>query len=129
MANEQNIIPHRFTPDQSREEAAKNGRKGGVASGEAKRERKHGMELVRMLLAMDANDPDIVAKMKALGFDNIDNETVMHVRQIEKAQRTADTKAYSAVMKAAGYDQQNINVNGPLIVDKDELDALKKWSK
>lgn len=126
MANEQNLIRKEDRTPSERRESARN---AGIASGVARRERKHGMELVRMLLAMDANDPDIVAKMKALGFDNIDNETVMHVRQIEKAQRTADTKAYSAVMKAAGYDQQNINVNGPLIVDKDELDALKKWSK
>ena len=38
MANEQNLIP--FTSDQSREEAKKNGQKGGIASGKARRERK-----------------------------------------------------------------------------------------
>ena len=38
MANEQNLKP--FTSDQSREEAVKNGRKGGIASGKAKRENK-----------------------------------------------------------------------------------------
>ena len=37
MANEQNLKP--FTSDQNREEAAKNGRKGGVASGKARREK------------------------------------------------------------------------------------------
>lgn len=37
MANEQNLIP--FTSDQDREEARKNGRKGGVASGLARREK------------------------------------------------------------------------------------------
>lgn len=40
MPNPENIIPHQFTSDQSRVEAAKNGRKGGVASGEAKRKKK-----------------------------------------------------------------------------------------
>ena len=35
MANEQNLKP--FTSDQDREEAAKNGRKGGIASGKARR--------------------------------------------------------------------------------------------
>ena len=37
MANEQNLKP--FTSEQSREEAVRNGRKGGIASGEARRER------------------------------------------------------------------------------------------
>lgn len=37
MANEENLIP--FTSDQDREEAKKNGRKGGVASGLARREK------------------------------------------------------------------------------------------
>jgi hypothetical protein len=37
VANEQNLIP--FTSDQDREEAKKNGKKGGVASGLARREK------------------------------------------------------------------------------------------
>jgi hypothetical protein len=38
VANEQNLVP--FTSEQSHEEAVKNGRKGGIASGEARRNRK-----------------------------------------------------------------------------------------
>ena len=38
MANEKNLIP--FTSDQSHDEAVKNGKKGGVASGAARRRRK-----------------------------------------------------------------------------------------
>lgn len=37
MSNEKNLRP--FTSDQSREKAAENGRKGGIASGVAKREK------------------------------------------------------------------------------------------
>ena len=37
MANEQNLTP--FTSEQSREEAVKNGKKGGIASGQARREK------------------------------------------------------------------------------------------
>lgn len=37
MSNERNLRP--FTSDQSREKAAENGRKGGIASGVAKREK------------------------------------------------------------------------------------------
>lgn len=38
MANKQNLKP--FTSEQSRAEAVKNGRKGGIASGKARREQK-----------------------------------------------------------------------------------------
>ena len=38
MANEKNLVP--FTSEQSHEEAVKNGRKGGIASGEARRNKK-----------------------------------------------------------------------------------------
>jgi hypothetical protein len=54
MANEQNLIP--FTSDQSREEAKKNGRKGGKASGEARRRRKSMAEAFDMLLKRKFTD-------------------------------------------------------------------------
>ena len=38
VANEQNLVP--FTSEQSHEEAVKNGRKGGIASGKARRNKK-----------------------------------------------------------------------------------------
>lgn len=52
MANEQNLTP--FTSDQSREEAARNGQKGGIASGKARRERKTLAEVLRAELEKDA---------------------------------------------------------------------------
>lgn len=48
MANEENLIP--FTSDQSREEAKINGRKGGIASGEARRAKKTMKEMLDYLL-------------------------------------------------------------------------------
>lgn len=54
MANEQNIKPHRKTSNQSREEAAKNGHKGGVASGKARREKKALREIVIDILSRPA---------------------------------------------------------------------------
>lgn len=54
MANEQNLVP--FTSDQSREEAQKNGRKGGIASGKARRERKAFAEAFEVLLKRDFTD-------------------------------------------------------------------------
>jgi hypothetical protein len=48
MANEKNLTP--FTSEQSREEAVKNGRKGGQASGAAKRRKKAMRQAAAMLL-------------------------------------------------------------------------------
>lgn len=56
MANEQNLIGHEFTSDQNREEAAKNGRKGGKASGEARRRRKSMAEAFDLLLKRKFTD-------------------------------------------------------------------------
>lgn len=47
-ANPQNLVS--FTSDQDREAAARNGRKGGIASGEAKRRRKSLREQLEILL-------------------------------------------------------------------------------
>lgn len=48
MPSEQNLKP--FTSDQSREKAVENGRKGGIASGEAKRRRKTLKEELLLML-------------------------------------------------------------------------------
>ena len=54
MANEQNLIP--FTSDQDREEASKNGKKGGVASGKARREKRAFREILEDLLERQIED-------------------------------------------------------------------------
>lgn len=54
MANEQNLRP--FHKGRSSEEAAKNGRKGGIASGAARRERKTLKEALLMILDEPARD-------------------------------------------------------------------------
>lgn len=56
MANPENLKGHEFTSDQSREEAAKNGRKGGIKSGEARRRRKAFAEAFNVLLERKYSD-------------------------------------------------------------------------
>ena len=51
MANEKNL--KMFTSEQSREEAAKNGKKGGIASGVAKREKKTIQRILDDYLSQD----------------------------------------------------------------------------
>ena len=61
MANEQNLTP--FTSEQSREEAVENGRKGGIASGQARREKKTIQKILADLLDSEIKDSPQFAKL------------------------------------------------------------------
>lgn len=84
MANEKNLIP--FTSSQSREEAKKNGAKGGKKSGEVRRKRKAMKEQAEILLSLpfniiDKNGNELKKVLENLGIDeeNIDNQMAMIV--------------------------------------------------
>ena len=88
MANEQNLKP--FTSDQSRDEAVKNGRKGGIRSGEVRRENK--LIKDRILERMGETDWDLMidklidAKIAAGQLDNcpLSYGDIARVRKILK---------------------------------------------
>ena len=111
MSNPENLIPNSArTPSERRE----NARKAGIASGKARLKKKAGKELVRAILAMKEKDDKIQEEIRKEGIMDADmtKEVAMHVRQIQKAIRKADTKAYSAIMKAAGYtEDEGVNIN------------------
>lgn len=84
MANEQNLIP--FTSNQNREEAKKNGAKGGKKSGEVRRQRKAMKEQMDMLLSLpfkvkDNQGRSIAKMLSALGVneEDIDNQMAMMI--------------------------------------------------
>ena len=81
MANEQNLKP--FTTEQSREEARKNGKKGGIASGEARRKRKTLKEELLLLLSKG------------------NTQEKMSLAMIEKAMK-GDTKAFEVIRDSIG---------------------------
>jgi len=109
--NEQNLIPFDKRTESEQREIR---RKGGIASGKARLKKKAGKELVRAILAMKEKDDKIQEEIRKEGIVDADmtKEVAMHVRQIQKAIRKADTKAYSAIMKAAGYtEDEGVNIN------------------
>lgn len=67
MANNKNLKP--FTSEQSREEAAKNGKKGGIASGKARAQKKAFKALLDELLAKDVVTAEDAALAKEFGLD------------------------------------------------------------
>ena len=101
---------------------------------ESRLRNKKGQELVRALLEREVSDADVLAYAVAHGFKpkEVSNELAMHARQIEKAQKQGDTKAYNAVMKAAGYDVLNIKAEGGINIavgSPEVADALDKVLK
>ena len=108
--NDHNLIPMNRRSESERREIS---RKGGIASGQKRLKKKHGKELVRAILEMKETDKRIIEEMLRLGLNQSDltNEVVMHVRQIEKAKRKADTNAYNSVNKAAGYIDEDISID------------------
>ena len=134
MSNPENLIPFDKRTESEQREIR---RKGGIASGKARLKKKAGKELVRAILAMKEKDGQIQDEIRKEGIVDADmtKEVAMHVRQIQKAIRKADTKAYAAIMKAAGYtedDGVNINIASeepPIIVFGDTSKELPDQEK
>lgn len=68
MANEQNLKPF-IAGTISSEEAKKNGAKGGVASGIARRKKRTLREIAEMIGNMEVKNPKTKAIMEAAGFE------------------------------------------------------------
>lgn len=124
MANEQNLRP--FTSDQDREEAAKNGRKGGVASGKARRQKKAVREVAEQILAMDAPLSDAQkAQLRNLTKAKNADLTVQFVGLFRLAQKalSGDKAALEMLIAYAGEaPTKSVDINGsvPVVLSGDE---------
>ncbi len=98
MANEKNLIP--FTSSQSREEAVKNGRKGGRRSGEARRRKADFRKTLNLLLTAEIDNPEWTPFLEALGLDST-LESAVNAAMIREA-LSGNVKAYEAVAKYSG---------------------------
>ena len=97
--NEQNL--KHFTSDQSREEAVKNGKKGGKASGVARREKKALKTTLEMLLSMPIEDGkledvDKIKSFASLDGKNISVQEAIVLKALQKA-LNGDIKAFNAI--------------------------------
>lgn len=104
MANEQNLKP--FTSDQNREEAKKNGRKGGIASGEARRRKRDAKEILEIFLSMQINngkaaDIEGIKNFMDMQGKNITVEEAMHLKMVQKALK-GDLNAYNMALSIVG---------------------------
>lgn len=120
--NDGNLIP--FTSEQSREEAEKNGRKGGIKSGEARRRKSAMRTAMKQLLSLPVHDKETWNALAAMGVDpeQIDNQTALLAAVLAKGIRTGDFKTMMAVLAVAGED----NDTERLKLRKKELAAKEK---
>lgn len=102
MANEQNLVP--FTTNQSREEAVKNGRKGGKASGRARRRKADFRKTLNLLLAAEIDNEEWKPVLESLGVE-CTLESALLMAQIKEAMR-GNTKAAYFVAQYAGQNAQ-----------------------
>lgn len=131
MANESNLIP--FTSEQSREEAKKNGRKGGIASGESRRKRKAFKEQIDYFLSLpfpdmtDNNGNKIKDAFKNFGIEEeeIDNQMAMILSMWKNVIKKGDVSAFTALRDTVG-ERPSDKIEGSLTLSYEE--ALKQVS-
>lgn len=82
-------------------ESAKKAQKKAVRN---RYKNKHGRELLLMLLARKCDFPEVAAQLRQYGFNETEltNEIALLERQMERAMKKGDTKAFTAIMKTAG---------------------------
>lgn len=100
MANEQNLIPF---DERSKEEAREFGRKGGVASGAARRRKRSLKEAAELYMAMEPTDKRVWNALSIAGIDpeDIDNQMAVVVAITQKAM-TGDTSAARVLIDLLG---------------------------
>lgn len=122
MANEQNLIP--FKKGDTKDKA-ENGRKGGIASGKAKRKKRELREIFEAIRKMPIEFPMPDKTFKQVNFDEA-AVIAMYQRAIK-----GDVNAMKLIATMLGEYEQKVKVesNNPVLVTEQELDALKKWAK
>lgn len=123
MANEENLKP--FTKNQSREEAKKNGSKGGKASVKARRERKAMREQMQMLLSLPLKDDRAKAKFEELGIntDDMDNQMALIVSTYKQALK-GNMNAMNVIREIIGEKEITVNINQNIDEKVKELNKL-----
>ena len=132
MASKERDEKGRFLPGNKAGISTEVAREYQLRSAASRLANKRGAELVQAMLERGVKDQSVIEALKKAGYnvEDISNEVALHARQIEKAQKTGDTKAYCAVMKAAGYDTINVNhhTDGPLVITQAEAENIDKWA-
>ena len=97
----ENIVPYRF---RSADEARESGRKGGKASGEARRRKADFRKALNAILTSKVYHPDWTPFLEAQGIDST-VEAVVNAAMIAEAMR-GNVKAYEAIARYSGQSDR-----------------------
>ena len=111
MANEKNLIPN---SERSPSEVRENGRKGGIASGAARRRKRSLKEAADYFLSLPVTDGELKERMNSLGVDaeDMDNQMAVIVGLSLKA-AGGDSQAAKVLAELLGEGQKQLEVSGP----------------
>ncbi len=122
MANEQNLIP---ITDRSSNEAREMGRKGGIASGAARRRKRSLKEAADLYLSLPVTDNRIWNQLAIDGVDpeDIDNQMAIIVG-LSKRAMLGDAKAAKVVVEMLGENAKEEPVEDQLAKARDLLEGV-----
>ncbi len=125
MANEKNLENGKLTQFRSGEEAAKNGQKGGIASGVARRRKRSMKEAADYYLSLPETDRRRVNTLlrDAVDPEDVDNQMSV-VMGITARAKKGDPQAANVLLKMLGEDKpQNETVR---LEEETPVDDLSK---
>lgn len=127
MANEQNLIP--FTSEQSREEAKKNGKKGGIASGASRRKKNAFRNYLKEVLAYKpVMTPGLRKNLTDMGADPDSGDfTIEKLAALALGQKImkSDVKAIELMLETVGEDARTVMEEKKLKVQKQAVEAIR----
>lgn len=116
-----------LNPVKTEEEAREKGRKGGIASGKARREKKAMRETLELLLSMPMKDGkfadvESIKNFASMKGKNIDVQTAISIAMIQRALK-GDKGAAEFVRDTSGQKPtDNMNITGAVpVVIKDDV--------
>ena len=104
MANTDNLLKgNPETQFRSGREAVENGQKGGIASGEARRQRKTFKEMAEMLLSLPIKDESTRDFLKSQGFKEEDlNNDLIEIFSMHQQILQGNVRAFEAIRDTIG---------------------------
>ena len=122
--NEKNLIPN---SKRSPSEVRKNGRKGGIKSGEVRREQKTYRDMAKAMLSATITDENILNELKSYGLSETDVKAYTLLGMI-KASGNGSHNAFDRLMELIGEKEQNQNENVIAKLDKvlGDIDEVMK---
>lgn len=118
---EENIKQHQFTSDQSREEAAKNGSKGGKKSEQSRRQKRIFMDTARKVLKMKPNvDRKTLEKMGYSGDADPQVALIIVMAMAQKAMK-GDARSAALLMEMIGEDATSVAAQERLELEREKM--------